>query len=176
MRRISIAVLLLASACRGSDAPSSSIDAGPSLATGLERAAIDSGVISDATRLSPVGLYQRSHESGRDALCVIPGASGDFRFGADVAFGEEQSCKGQGIARQAGDKLILRFTGGSGCIVVARYDGDQLSMPGVVDVKCASLCQGRGSLEGVSLPRITGDAASALRAQDKDGRSLCDPD
>ena len=175
MRRISIAMLLLATACRGSDAPSSAIGEGSSLAPGLERAAIDSGVIADAARLSPIGLYQRTHEAGRDALCLIPDKLGDFRFGTRLSFGEDQSCRGEGKARQAGDKLILHFAG-SGCIIVARYDGDQLTFPGVVDVKCADLCEGRGSMEGVTLPRITNDAASALRAQDADGRALCKAD
>ncbi|HEX7876559.1 MAG TPA: hypothetical protein VF489_08240 [Sphingobium sp.] len=175
MRWTSPAVLLLLAACQRGDAPSSSsIDAGSSSATGLERAAIDSGVIADAGRLSPVGLYQRSHESGRDALCIIPGKGGDFRFGAEATFGEKQSCRGDGTARRAGDKLILSFSGGDHCIVVAQYDGDQLSLPGVVDMKCADMCDGRGSLEGVSFPRITNDAASALRARDGEGEPLCD--
>lgn len=147
-----------------------------SSASGLERAAIDSGVIADTARLSPVGLYQRRHEAGRDALCVIPDKSGDFRFGMEAVFGKDQSCRGHGAARRAGDKLILRFSGADRCIIVSRYDGDQLSLPGVLDLACADLCEGRGSLEGVSFPRIAGDAATALRATDRDGRALCDPD
>lgn len=175
--RTSLAALLFLAACQQGDAPpSSSIEDGASLASGLERAAIDSGVIADAGRLSPVGLYQRRHEAGRDAFCIIPGTSGDFRFGTEAIFGEEQSCRGRGTARRAGDKLIFHFSGGDGCIIVAQYDGDQIFLPGVVDMKCADLCEGRGSLEGVSLPRIAGDAASALRVRDRSGAALCDPD
>lgn len=178
MRRTSLSVLLLLAACQRVDAPSSSSgrEAGAPAATGLERAAIESGVIADAAKLSPVGVYQRRHEAGRDALCVIPDKSGDFRFGTEADFGEEQSCRGHGTARRAGDKLILSFSGGDHCIIVAQYDGDQLSLPGVVDMKCASVCEGRGSLEGVSFPRIAGDAAAALRALDSKGNPLCDPD
>lgn len=177
MRRTSLAVLLLLAACQRGGAPSSSaIGTEASSTTGLEQAAIQSGVIADASRMSPVGLYQRSHEAGRDALCVIPGKAGNFRFGAEASFGDEENCRGEGTARRAGDKLILTFSGGDHCIIVAQYDGDQLSLPGVVDMKCTEICRGRGSLEGVSFPRITNDAASALRANDAKGKPLCEPD
>ncbi|HKY80832.1 MAG TPA: hypothetical protein VJM09_05100 [Sphingobium sp.] len=177
MRWISPAALLVLAACQRGDLPasSSSIEASASSGTGLERAAIESGVIEDSVRVSPVGLYQRNHEAGRDALCVIPGKGGDLRFGLEAEFGEEQSCRGRGTARRAGDKLILSFSGGDHCIIVGQYDGDQLSIPGVVDMKCADICQGRGSLEGVSFPRIAGEAAAALQARDRRGDPLCDP-
>ncbi len=173
MRRTSAALLLLsAAACqRAPIAP----DAGPSegAVSGLERAAIASGAITDARRMSPVGLYQRRHEAGRDALCVIPGQAGRFRFGLEAVFGEEPSCRGHGMARRAGDKLILSFRGSDRCIIVAQYDGDQVALPGVVDMACADLCQGRGSLEGVSFPRVSSDAASALRGRNRSGDLLC---
>lgn len=174
MRRTSLTILLLLAGCQraptGSDAAAS--DSAPT--SGLERAAIDSGAIADAARISPVGLYQHSHEAGRDALCVMPGKDGQFRFGLEAVFGEEPNCRGHGTARRAGDKLILSFKGGDRCIVVAQYDGDQVALPGVVDMACADLCEGRGSLEGVSFPRIANDAATALRARDRSGDPLCE--
>lgn len=175
MRRTSAAVLCLAlAACQppgatgegGSNAPVRA-------ATGLERAAIESGVIADTARTSPIGLYQRSHEAGRDSLCIMPGANGGFRFGMEALFGEEPSCRGRGAARRAGDKLVLSFKGGARCIVVAQYDGDRVALPGVVDMACARLCEGRGSLEGVSFPRVASDAAAALRVRARDGETLC---
>ena len=36
-------------------------------ASGLERAAIESGVITDAAKISPVGLFPRRPGAGRDA-------------------------------------------------------------------------------------------------------------
>ncbi len=123
-----------------------------------------------------MGLYQRSHEAGRDTLCIVPASKGRMRFGLEAQFGEGQACHGEGHARRTGDKLILSFSGGDRCIVVAQYDGDQIALPGVVDLKCAGLCEGRGSLEGVSFPRLSSDAAAALRVQDSDGSSLCEPD
>jgi hypothetical protein len=175
MRRISLAILFLLAGCqRAPVAADAAPDAGGAPASGLERAAIESGAITDSSKTSPVGLYQRSHEAGRDQLCVMPAKDAAFRFGLQANFGEDQSCKGQGTARRAGDKLILSFKGGDRCIVVAQYDGDQVALPGVVDMACADLCQGRGSLEGVSFPRIASDAASALRARDSGGDALCE--
>lgn len=178
MRRTSLVLILLLAACQRD--PATPMSAGAQVSatsgSGLERAAIETGVIADTAKISPIGLYQRSHEAGRDSLCVIPGRNGDFRFGLEAIFGTEQSCKGRGTARRAGDKLILSFAGRNRCIVVAQYDGDQLSLPGVVDMACDSLCEGRGNLEGVSFPRIAGDAAAALRTRDRTNDPLCDPD
>ncbi|HWV11988.1 MAG TPA: hypothetical protein VN110_01710 [Sphingobium sp.] len=143
---------------------------------GLERAAIESGVIADLSKSSPVGFYRRRHEAGSDSLCIIPAKSGAFRFGAEAVFGEDQSCRGQGSARRAGDKLIFSFDRGDRCIIVAQYDGDQVAFPGVLDMKCADLCEGRGSLEGVSFPRAASDAGAALQADDRDGNALCRQD
>ncbi len=172
-RTKAVLLCLAATACQPpSDAGKATIGE-TRAATGLERAAIESGVITDATRTSPVGLYQRSHEAGRDSLCVMPGNKGGFRFGMEAVFGEEPSCRGEGTARRTGDKLILSFKGGARCIVVAQYDGDQVALPGVVDMACARLCEGRGSLEGVSFPRVASDAAVALRVRARNGDPLC---
>ena len=172
----SLAFLPLLAACQGDGGRSAASSGNTASAAGLERAAIESGVIADTFRLSPVGLFGRRHEAGSDSLCIIPGRSGDFRFGTEAVFGEDQYCHGQGSARRAGDKLILSFGRAGRCIIVAQYDGDQIAFPGVLDMKCADLCEGRGSLEGVSFPRMAGDAASALRASDRDGEALCKPD
>ena len=173
MRRTRAALLFLLTAACQRDHVTPDAEPGDGAVSGLERAAIASGAITDARSMPPVGLYQRRHEAGRDALCVIPGQDGQFRFGLEAVFGEEPSCRGHGMARRAGDKLILSFRGGDRCIIVAQYDGDQVALPGVVDMACADLCQGRGSLEGVSFPRVSSDAASALRGRDRNGNLLC---
>ncbi|BAI96999.1 hypothetical protein Sj15T_14500 [Sphingobium sp. TA15] len=177
MRLASLAALLSLAACQREAAPAPGPrETGIQTSSGLERAAIETGAIADAAKVPAIGLYQRNHEAGRDALCVIPARDGDYRFGMEASFGEGQSCAGKGSARRAGDKLILSFSRSDHCIVVAQYDGDQLSLPGVVDMKCAELCKGRGSLEGVSFPRVASDAAAALQARDGSGDPLCDPD
>ncbi|WP_370308456.1 hypothetical protein [Sphingobium abikonense] len=174
MRRSSLTLFLLLFACQRPPAEQASSPVAPGgAASRLEQAAIASGAIADPATISPVGLFQRSHEAGRDALCVAPARNGNLHFGLEAIFGEEPACRGRGTARRAGDKLILSFKGGDRCIIVAQYDGDQVSLPGVVDLACADLCEGRGSLEGVSFPRIANDAASALRARDRSGDPLC---
>ena len=144
-------------------------------ASGLERAAIETGVVADAARMSPVGLFARRHEAGRDALCLIPDGAKPkhFAFGLETMFGSDEYCRGHGVARRTGDKLVLQFSGRTQCIVVADYEGDRVAMPGVADMKCADLCKGRGSLEGVTFPRLASDASSALAAKDRDGAALC---
>jgi hypothetical protein len=139
----------------------------------LERAAIESGAIADPAALSPVGLFQSRHEAGQDIMCVAPADGKRHRFGLEAVFGTEQSCRGEGTAHRAGDKLILHFSGRAGCIIVARYEGDRIALPGVVDLACDSLCTGRGSLAGVSLPRLSGDAGAARAARDRSGNPLC---
>ncbi|SCW48815.1 hypothetical protein SAMN02927924_00866 [Sphingobium faniae] len=173
MKRASLLLFLLLTACQrdASSAPAESSLAPSS--SGLERAAIETGVIADVHKLSPVGLYQRRHEAGRDILCVAPDRSGHLRFGLEAVFGEKEGCRGQGMARNAGDKLILSFQGNGKCIIVAQYDGDQIMLPGVVDVNCAALCEGKGSVEGVSFPRIASMARAALDARDRAGAALC---
>ncbi len=177
MRPTSLAAFLLLAACQREAAPAQGPrETGIQTSSGLERAAIETGVIADAAKVPAIGLYQRNHEAGRDALCVVPAKNGDYRFGLEATFGEDQSCAGRGSARPAGDKLILSFSHSDHCIVVAQYDGDQLSLPGVVDMNCASVCKGRGSLEGVSFPRVASDAASAFQARDSGGGLLCESD
>lgn len=141
-------------------------------ASALEQAAIRAGVIADAAHISPVGLYRRRHEAGLDSLCIVPGAGKDLRFGLDATFGEHIRCSGHGTARPSGDKLILNFAR-SACLVVARYDGDRVALPGSLDVDCESLCSERGSLEGVAFPRVSREAAVAGAARDSENAPLC---
>ncbi|KKW92544.1 MULTISPECIES: hypothetical protein [Sphingobium] len=176
MRLTSLCALFLLAACQREAASPERHETGVQTSSGLERAAIETGVIADAAKIPAIGLYQRTHEAGRDALCVIPAKNGDYRFGLEATFGEDQSCVGRGSARRAGDKLILSFSRSDHCIVVAQYDGDQISLPGVVDMKCADVCKGRGTLEGVSFPRVTSDVASALQLRDSSGGPLCQAD
>lgn len=175
IRRTSLVALLLLAGCERSAAPSSgAVDAVVPSGSRLERAAIAAGVVADVSRVSPVGLYQQRHEAGRDILCIAPARNGELRFGAEAIFGAQERCRGHGTARRAGDKLILSFARSDKCIIVAQYDGDQIALPGVVDTKCDTLCDGRGSMEGVTFPRIAGDASAALKARDSEGGTLCD--
>lgn len=149
----------------------------------LERAAIAAGLVTDIRGASVVGLYRQRHESGRDSLCILPSAqeekgkaAGDgdspLRFGLEASFGENVECHGEGTVRPSGDKLVLSFAR-SRCIVVAHYDGDRIDLPGALDTECRKFCSERGSLEGVSFPRVSRDASVAAAAEAKAGGRLC---
>lgn len=175
IRRDAAAALLLAlplGGCGGSGGGAGADHAAETPASALEQAAIRAGVIADAGRISPIGLYRRRHEAGLDSLCILPGAGKDMRFGLDATFGEHIRCSGHGTARQSGDKLILNFAR-SACLVVARYDGDRVALPGSLDVDCESLCSERGSLEGVAFPRVSREAVVAGAARDSENAPLC---
>ncbi|MEJ7926689.1 hypothetical protein WG908_07965 [Sphingobium sp. AN641] len=175
MRRpdLAVSLLLLLAACQRPDerTPDERAEVANSDSS-LERAAIESGLVADVDRVSPIGLYQRRHEAGRDQLCIVPDGPNRFRFGMEVMFGANEWCRGRGTARRAGDKLIMRFPGDR-CTIVAQYDGDRIATPGVLDLNCAALCESRGSLEGVTFPRLADGRAAAVNARNADGDALC---
>lgn len=173
MQRVSLALFMMVAGCQQAPAPANPVAENQAPMSRLEQAAIESGAIADVSRISPVGLYQRSHEAGRDALCVARDKAGHFLFGMEAMFGEGLGCRGHGLARRAGDKLILSFRGGDKCIVVAQYDGDRVALPGVVDMACADLCDGNATLEGVSFPRVANDPAHGRSLTDHDGEAIC---
>lgn len=141
----------------------------------LDALARESGALPERERSDPAGRYGRRHESGSDSLCLVPDEERveRYRFGIESRMGEEQ-CQGMGSASLSRDKLLLRFEGhGDGCLIVARYEGDGIVMPGAQDVRCAALCSSRGSLAGVRFPRLDRDAAAAKSMRDSAERSLC---
>ncbi|CAN5295968.1 hypothetical protein BH10PSE13_BH10PSE13_21180 [soil metagenome] len=141
-------------------------------AAALEALATERGVIGETYSEDPIGSYGRTYDGGEDRLCLAGGAnSGDatYRAGVEIRIGEEEYCRGVGTARRSGDQLILSLANGR-CTISARYEGDRLVMPGVVDSACASLCSMRGSLAGVTFPRLSADA----RVNASDGKPLCE--
>lgn len=175
MRKASLSLLIFLAACHRPDALQKydGVDDSENPPSALEKAALNAGVVTDPAKVSVPGLYQRRHEAGVDTLCVAPGNDRRHDFGMEAIFGTEQYCRGEGTARRVGDKLILYFSGRSQCIVVARYDGDQVALPGVVDVKCADLCSGRGSLEGVTFPRLPFGSEARKQVMDREGGPIC---
>jgi hypothetical protein len=140
----------------------------------LEQAALESGVVADARHMSPIGLYRNRHEAGRDSLCIIsdPEHAEKMRFGMQAMFGDKEHCAGQGSVRAVGDKLIFHFAR-STCLIVAEYQGDRISLPGALDVKCAYQCSDRATLEGVSFPRVPEGVGSPYAERDREGALLC---
>lgn len=168
LRHAVLVLVMLAAACGRQDGTN---NAAPPVASALEQTAMQAGVVAD-TRAPPVGLYRSRHEAGQDSLCIVPDAKGRMRFALEAAFGEQSECHGKGSLRRSGDRLILNFDR-SACLVVASYEGDRVSLPGALDVECDALCNARGSLEGVSFPRVSRDAGVARDARAQDGAALC---
>jgi hypothetical protein len=179
-RRIPALLLALAglAACSGSDDLNFSDGSASSSAASqeLDALALETGALPDSTQIDPSGRYGRRYEGGSDSFCVIPdgGARGRYRFGAETRIGREEYCRGSGRAKLSADRLLLRFEGaGTDCMIVARYEGDKIVLPGGLDLKCASLCSSRGSFSGVSFPRLDRDVATARTMRDAERHPLC---
>lgn len=182
MRNLAPWLLLLTAGCNVTPVVNDSVNAVQSATdssqnvagvdAGLEQAAVGTGLVVDVSKVQPTGLYQHSHEGGRDRLCVVPSKNGQFRFGMEAVFGDTTVCTGRGKAKRAGDKLIFDFER-STCLIVGSYEGDRVSLPGALDISCDDLCNDRGSFEGVSFPRVSEDIAKALKASSRSGALLC---
>lgn len=161
MRKISVVALIMLAAC-GRPAP----DAGESVDPGnpLEMAARERGVVRPkADELT--GVFERRHELGRDAMCVVPDGEGHWRFALTAAFGAGLSCPAQGRITPEGEGWRLRFNEAEGCEVVVREEEDELQMPGNLAPQCDNLCANRASLAGLRLPRASWSEADAKRLQ-----------
>jgi hypothetical protein len=125
----------------------------------LEQAALKAGAIHSGTTVDPAGLFEGDHGAGGDSLCLTHSSEG-YRFDVSLTLDEKQRCAGGGIARRAGETLVLDFDSagaGGGCTMVVDYDGDRVAFPGATDKACEKLCTGRASFAGVGLVRTDGE-------------------
>ncbi|HKX90503.1 MAG TPA: hypothetical protein VJM13_14915 [Sphingopyxis sp.] len=169
MRRASFAPALLVLLLTGCDRPAPSakgIDTG----NPLEVAARQRGVVH-AEAASPVGVFERAHEIGRDAMCVVSDGPGKWRFAVTAAFGTKLACTASGTMVREGDGLRMRFAGADGCDALVHEEEDELRLPGRLPPQCARLCPDRASLSGLRLPRASwsADDAKDLRMADRQG-------
>jgi hypothetical protein len=149
--------LLLLAAC-GREAPA--LDGNPD--NPLEAAARDRGLVR-AERASPAGVFERRHELGRDALCVVPTGDDTYHFALTAAYGPGLVCQGQGQLNDESGDWQFRFDGTSGCSFTANEADDELRVPGVLPSSCANLCPNRASISGLRLPRASWDAREAAQ-------------
>ena len=166
MRKPAAAVLLLLLAACGRPAPAEQIDAD----NPLEVAARERGIVRvDAS--TPTGVFERSHDLGRDAMCVVPDGTGQWRFAVTAAFGPGLSCTAEGRIVREGDGWRMRFSGAEGCEAAVREEEDELRLPGRLPPQCDSLCPSRASLAGLRLPRASWSESDArgLRLRDRRG-------
>lgn len=171
MRRVSAALAFVSLLLAGCDRP-----APPENATGidannpLEVAARQRGVVHPEAA-SPVGVFERKHDLGRDAMCVVPDGAGKWRFAVTAAFGPTVSCTASGTMTRESEGWRMRFAGIDGCEALVHEEEDELRLPGSLPPQCARLCPGRASLSGLRLPRASWSAGDAgdLRIADRHG-------
>lgn len=163
MRRAGLVagVLLLA----GCDGPTKPAAEQGGAGAALEKTAIVAGIITDPSKLDPVGAYA----SDTDRVCIVPQRSG-FRVGASVDYGEQQGCVARGTA-SGSETLHLEF--GDGCSFDARVDGERIVFPAIVPPACDRRCTGRATLTAVSAGRLSNAVTEAQTMRAPDGQPLC---
>lgn len=171
MRRASAALALAALLLAGCGRPApdeggEGIDAG----NPLEVAARQRGVIRPEAA-TPVGVFERAHDLGRDAMCVVPDGAGQWRFAVTAAFGPGLSCTANGTMVSEADGWRMRFAGAEGCDARVHEEEDELRLPGTLPPQCDRLCPDRASLAGLRLSRASWSAidAGGLRMADRQG-------
>ena len=171
MRGASVALALVSVLLTGCDRPAPTENAkGIDVNNPLEVAARQRGVVHpEAT--SPVGVFERKHDLGRDAMCVVPDGAGKWRFAVTAAYGPSVSCVASGTMAREGDGWRMRFAGVEGCEALVHEEEDELRLPGSLPRQCARLCPNRASLSGLRLPRASwsADDAGDLRITDRRG-------
>ena len=162
---LALAALLLAG-CERPEPDAKEVDAG----NPLEVAARERGVVR-ADAASPVGVFERRHDLGRDAMCVVPDGAGKWRFAVTASFGTTLSCLATGTMLREGDNWRMRFAGAEGCETLVHEEEDELRLPGRLPPQCARLCPNGASLSGLRLPRASwsADDAEGLRITDQGG-------
>lgn len=170
MRKAS-AALMLALLLAGCERPASSESGqGIDADNPLEQAARERGVVRpDAA--TPVGVFERNHDLGRDAMCVVPDGAGQWRFAITAAYGPALSCNASGTMTRDADGWRLRFAGAAGCEAVVQEHEDELRLPGSLPQQCDRLCPARASLSGLRMPRASwsADDARGLQIRDRQG-------
>lgn len=138
----------------------------------LEMAARERGVVRPEAA-TPVGVFERIHDLGRDAMCVVPDGPEKWRFAITASYGTGLSCAARGTMVRDGDGWRMRFANANadGCEALVREQDDELQLPGSLPPQCARLCPERASLAGLRLPRASWSAADArdLRIADRQG-------
>lgn len=171
MRRVSAGLLLAALLLTGCNRPATEDGAkGVDASNPLEVAARQRGVVHSGAA-SPVGVFERSHDLGRDAMCVVPDGAGRWHFSVTAAYGPSVSCTASGTMTGEGDGWRMRFAGVEGCDALVHEEEDELRLPGSLPPQCARLCPDRASLSGLRLPRASwsADDARDLRIADRHG-------
>lgn len=162
MHKLAVGLLLLLAAC-DRPAPGGAADSD----NPLEQTARERGLVRDDSA-EPTGVFERRHDLGRDAMCVVPDGAGRWRFAVTASYGPELSCAATGRITREGEGWRLDFAGADGCSALVREEEDELRLPGSLPPQCDSLCPERASLSGLRLPRASWSESDAKRLQMRD--------
>ncbi|WP_411342333.1 hypothetical protein V6U71_09575 [Sphingopyxis sp. J-6] len=133
----------------------------------LEIAARERGIVRPEAQ-APTGVFERTHDLGRDAMCVVPDGAGRWRFVVTASFGPGLACTASGQMVREHDSWRMRFPAADGCEALVHEEEDELRLPGNLPSQCDSLCPDRASLSGLRLPRASWSEADAKRLQIRD--------
>ena len=135
----------------------------------LEMAARERGIVRPDTA-SPTGVFERSHELGRDAMCVMPDGAGQWRFALSASFGPGLRCAARGTIVREGQGWRMLFADAEGCEALVHEEEDELRLPGDLSAQCQTICSARASLSGLRLPRASWSEEDAKRLQIADAQ------
>jgi hypothetical protein len=122
------------------------------------------------------GLYESGGGARRNQLCILDKGTGNAQFGI-IAWGAgTDNCMGAGSAVRRGERLTLTMSGDQSCTLDATIRGGAVSLPAAMPAGCAYYCGAGAKLGGVTLAKVGGTAADAMRARDIVGEPLCEAD
>src|SRR3546814_9939062 len=74
----------------------------------LEIAARERGGVQPESE-ALTGVFERAHDLGRDAMCVVPDGEGRWRFALTAAFGSRLACRAPGVVKMGRSSGRERF-------------------------------------------------------------------
>ncbi len=141
--------------------------------SGLEKAAIEAGVIPDVRNVSLSGAFERQSDLGQDRFCAVGNDEAGYQIGLLAVFGPDSKCEGLGAARRLGEDVEIVLDSEQRCGFTASFDGVSLRFPGNLPESCASYCTPRAVLDGVSFYLVGEGDAVARSTRGREIDSLC---
>lgn len=146
---------------------------------GCERRSGDDRVAGKPRRAiqtaSLTGLYEASN--GREPagrMCFTPAPRGKSFFGIVTEKPGGASCGGSGDATFGLNNTVRLIMGGDQeCVIKAKIDNGQITMPSLLSPTCSYYCAPGATLAKVVFQKTGGTTADAMRAKDLAGDPLC---
>ena len=172
MRALSLLLLPLVAACGAQDGLGNTAAPAGAAANGAAPTDVPAPVQAVQTA-SLTGLYESGPAARRSQMCIIDRGTGNARFGLVLWGAGDHSCSGDGTAVRSGDRLRLTMSGDQACVIEARIEGGQVTLPPTAPASCAYYCGQGARLAAVTFEKTGGTAEDAMRAQDLVGDRLC---